>query len=68
MDDFLARGEAVLALTSIVSQASATLVGIGMVIEKAFQDGGAKVRSAGAEVFSLVRIKGLISQTIEFVD
>ena len=69
VDDFLARGEAVSALSSIVSQASATLVGIGIVIEKVFQDGGAKVRAAGDEVFSLARIKGLSPpKTIEFVD
>jgi adenine/guanine phosphoribosyltransferase-like PRPP-binding protein len=37
VDDFLARGEAVSALTSIISQASAVLVGIGIVIEKLFR-------------------------------
>ena len=69
VDDFLARGEAVSALTSIISQASAVLVGIGIVIEKAFQDGGGKVRAAGHEVFSLARIKSLSPPNmIEFVD
>ena len=66
VDDFLARGEAVAALTSIISQASAVLVGIGIIIEKAFQDGGEKIRAAGHEVFSLARIKSL--SPIEFVD
>ena len=59
IDDFLARGEALSALTSIVNQAAALLVGIGIVIEKAFQGGGEKVRAAGHEVFSLARIKSL---------
>ena len=69
VDDFLARGEAVAALTSIVGQASATLVGIGIVIEKVFQDGGEKVRTGGHEVFSLARIKRLSApKMIEFVD
>jgi xanthine phosphoribosyltransferase len=69
VDDFLARGEAVSALTSIISQASAVLVGIGIVIEKAFQDGGEKARAAGHEVFSLARIKSLSPPSvIEFVD
>ena len=69
VDDFLARGEAVSALTSIISQASVVLVGIGIVIEKAFQDGGEKVRAAGHEVFSLARIKSLSPPNmIEFAD
>jgi len=69
VDDFLARGEAVAALTSIISQASAVLVGIGIIIEKAFQDGGEKIRAAGHEVFSLARIKSLSPPNrIEFVD
>jgi xanthine phosphoribosyltransferase len=69
VDDFLARGEAVSALTSIISQASATLVGIGIVIEKVFQDGGEKVRAAGDEVFSLARIKSLSPPNrIEFAE
>jgi xanthine phosphoribosyltransferase len=59
IDDFLAHREALSALTSIVNQAAALLVGIGIVIEKAFQGGGEKVRAAGHEVFSLARIKSL---------
>jgi xanthine phosphoribosyltransferase len=69
IDDFLARGEALSALTSIISQASAVLIGVGIVIEKAFQGGGEKVRAAGHEVFSLARIKSLSPPNrIEFVE
>ena len=69
IDDFLARGEALSALTSIISQASASLTGIGIVIEKAFQSGGEKLRAAGHEVFALARIKRLSPPNlIEFQD
>jgi xanthine phosphoribosyltransferase len=69
VDDFLARGEALSALTSIINQASATLTGIGIVIEKAFQGGGEKIRAAGHEIFALARIKSLSPPNqIEFLD
>jgi xanthine phosphoribosyltransferase len=69
VDDFLARGEALSALTSIINQASATLTGIGIVIEKAFQGGGEKIRAAGHEIFALARIKSLCPPNqIEFLD
>jgi xanthine phosphoribosyltransferase len=45
------------------------LVGIGIVIEKAFQRGGEKVRAAGHEVYPLARIKRLSPPNrIEFVE
>ncbi len=69
IDDFLARGEAVSALISIAEQASATLVGIGIVIEKTFQDGGEKIRASGHDLFALARIKSLSPPNhIEFLD
>lgn len=69
IDDFLARGEAVSALISITEQASATLVGIGIVIEKTFQDGGEKIRARGHDLFALARIKSLSPPNhIEFLD
>lgn len=40
VDDFLANGNAVRGLIDIVSQAGATLAGVGIAIEKGFQDGG----------------------------
>ncbi|MCR4615198.1 MAG: xanthine phosphoribosyltransferase [Clostridiales bacterium] len=59
IDDFLANGEAVRGLMSIVDQAGATLEGVGIVIEKGFQDGGAKLRSEGVRIESLALIKGI---------
>ena len=69
VDDFLARGEALCALISIIKQASATLMGIGIVIEKAFQGGGEKIRGAGHEIFALARIRSLSPpKEIQFLD
>ncbi|MBS4172918.1 xanthine phosphoribosyltransferase [Bacillus sp. FJAT-49736] len=68
VDDFLAHGEAALGLASIVKQAGAEVVGIGIVIEKAFQVGGRKLRDAGYDVLSLARIKSLTNHTVEFLE
>ena len=40
VDDFLAKGQAAFGLVDILEQAKATIAGIGIVIEKAFQNGG----------------------------
>ncbi len=57
IDDFLANGQALLGLTKIVEDAGAKTVGCGIVIEKAFQDGGKIIRDKGIRVESLARIK-----------
>ncbi len=56
VDDFLAHGEAAMAMADIVRQAGATIVGFGIVIEKAFQGGGDKLKQAGYRVESLAVI------------
>ena len=56
IDDFLANGEAVLGLESIVNQAGATLAGVGICIEKAFQPGGQILRDKGIDLKSLAII------------
>lgn len=56
IDDFLADGEALRGLIDIVNQAGATVVGAGICIEKAFQPGGKKIRDAGINLHSLVRL------------
>lgn len=68
IDDFLANGEAARGLTDIVTRSGASLAGIGVVIEKAFQPGGALLRERGLRVDSLVRIRRLAPDGIEFVD
>jgi xanthine phosphoribosyltransferase len=56
VDDFMAMGEAARGLVSITEQAGATVAGVGIVIEKAFQPGGESLREAGYRVEALARI------------
>ncbi|PEL62350.1 xanthine phosphoribosyltransferase [Bacillus wiedmannii] len=67
IDDFLANGQAALGLMSLVEQAGANIAGIGIVIEKAFQDGGKKLREQGVRVESLAEIASLDNGTVTFV-
>lgn len=66
VDDFLANGEATRALMDIVKQAGATLVGVGIAIEKGFQGGGDKLRASGVKVESLAIIDEMSEQGIRF--
>ena len=67
IDDFLANGAALEGLIDLVNQAGAQLVGAGIVIEKAFQPGGARIRAKGVRVESLARIKSMSEETgVEF--
>jgi xanthine phosphoribosyltransferase len=66
IDDFLAHGEAALAMARIVEQAGAAVVGIGIVIEKEFQNGGGKLREQGYEVESLARVASLQNGSVMF--
>ena len=66
IDDFLATGEAVRGMIEIVRQAKAELVGVGIVIEKAFQNGGHALREEGIRVESLARIAKLENGKVYF--
>ena len=67
--DFLANGAALEGLMELTAQSGAKLAGAGIVIEKAFQPGGDRIRAKGIRVESLARIKGMNEQTgVEFVD
>lgn len=68
IDDFLANGQAALGLMEICKKAGASVQGIGIVIEKAFQDGGAQLRKQGVRVESLARIQALQQGSITFVE
>jgi xanthine phosphoribosyltransferase len=57
IDDFLANGSAVAGLISIIKYAKANVKGIGIAIEKGFQDGGKQLRKQGYRVESLAIIK-----------
>jgi len=66
IDDFLANGKAVMGLSDIINQADAKLIGVGIVIEKGFQDGGKLLRNKGLDVYSLAVIKSMDNGTVEF--
>lgn len=66
LDDFLAHGEATAGLINLVEQAGAELVGVGIVVEKGFQDGGRRLRAQGVRLESLVIIQELSEQGICF--
>lgn len=59
IDDFLATGSALEALIKLVKDSGATLCGVGIVIEKAFQPGGDEIRKRGIRVESLARIASM---------
>ncbi len=67
IDDFLATGNALVGLIDIVEQSGASVAGCGIVIEKAYQDGGKLLRDKGYRVESLARIASMDSEKgIEF--
>ena len=56
-------------IIDLVRQAGATLVGAGIVVEKAFQPGGDRLRAQGIRVESLARVKSMSEETgVVFVD
>lgn len=69
IDDFLANGAALDGLMDLVAQAGGQVVGAGIVVEKAFQPGGDRIRARGVRVESLARVISMDEKTgIEFVD
>ena len=65
IDDFLANGCALQGLVSIVAQAGATVEGIGIAVEKGFQQGGRIIRNLGYQLESLAIVDGMDPQTGE---
>lgn len=63
IDDFLANGYALQGMISIVSQAGATVEGIGIAIEKGFQPGGRVIRNLGYHLESLAIVEGMDAAT-----
>ncbi len=66
LDDFLANGQALKGLLSIVSQSGAVLEGVGVVIEKGFQEGGKMIRDMGIHLESLAIIDEISNGNIRF--
>lgn len=68
IDDFLANGQAIEGLLDIIAQANATLVGVGVVIEKSFQKGREILDQKGIKVESLARIKEFAAGQVVFME
>ena len=63
VDDFLANGCALQGLISIVDAAEATVEGLGIVIEKGFQEGGYRLRNLGYHLESLAIVESMDAET-----
>ena len=63
VDDFMANGCAMQGLISIVESAEATVEGLGVVIEKGFQEGGWRMRNLGYRLESLAIIESMDVKT-----
>lgn len=66
IDDFLANGQATLGLMEIVEKAGAETVGVGILVEKSFQDGRKLLDKKNVNVCSLCRIASLENNEIKF--
>ena len=67
IDDIMANGCAMQGLISIVEDAEAEVVGCGVVIEKAFQEGADRIRNLGYRLESLCAVQQLNPATGEII-
>jgi xanthine phosphoribosyltransferase len=68
IDDFLASGQTINALVRMVRHAGAELVGIGALIEKAFEGGRADLEPLGVPLKALVTITEMTDGQIRFAE
>ena len=68
IDDFLANGQAAKGLIELCRQAGASVEGVGILIEKSFQDGRELLESMGIDVVSLARIQSLNDGQVTFIE
>ena len=68
VDDFLAYGNAALGVIDLIKQSGANLVGMGFIIEKAFQNGRKTLEERGVRVESLAIIEDLSNCRITIKD
>ena len=66
IDDFLANGQAAKGLIELCQQAGASVAGVGIIIEKSFQDGRQLLEDMGIRVVSLARIASLENNQVSF--
>jgi xanthine phosphoribosyltransferase len=68
VDDFLASGQTIMALVRMVRHAGAQLVGIGALIEKAFEGGRDELNSLGVPLHALAVIADMTDGQITFAE
>jgi xanthine phosphoribosyltransferase len=66
IDDFLASGSTILGLVRLAQTAGAQIAGIGALVEKTFENGRAALASLNVPVVSLVAIKSMEGDQIDF--
>ena len=64
IDDFLADGQAARGLINLCWQQGATVVGVGIAVEKGFQPGGKALRESGIHLKSLAVVDGIVDGNI----
>lgn len=66
VDDFLANGEAATGAIRLIRKAHATVAGLGVLIEKAFQPGHEKLESQGIHVYAQASIQAFEDGKVVF--
>jgi xanthine phosphoribosyltransferase len=66
IDDIMANGDAAKGLIRIIQRSGARLAGLGLVVEKCFQNGAKSLREQGIRVESLAKIASLEGGSIQF--
>ncbi len=67
VDDFLANGQAVKGMLEICKQADVKVEGVGIVVEKSFQEGADWIKGQGIRLESLARISSFENDAVHFV-
>jgi xanthine phosphoribosyltransferase len=67
IDDFLASGATILGLVRLAQTAGAQIVGIGALIEKAFEGGRQALSHLGVPIHSLACIRSMEGDQILFI-
>ena len=67
IDDFLANGYTLQGLIALVEAADATVEGLGIAVEKGFQEGGMRMRNLGYQLESLAIVDDMNETTGEIV-
>lgn len=67
IDDFLANGCAINGLIDLINASGATLEGVGIAVEKGFQEGGNLIRERGIQLESLAIVESMNDETGEIV-